>query len=98
MLSMLRRMSLPLLLKELLEQAARRRTYLIRIVYVVLLSYFSLASIALQLQSRNPLNVLGQGTPILRSIVEWQFGAIFVLLPGMASLPKKNVIRWHSCF
>lgn len=84
MFSLLRRMSLPLLLKELLEQAARRRTYLIRIIYVLLLSYFSLASIALQLQSRNPLNVLGQGTPILRSLVEWQFGAIFVLLPGMA--------------
>ncbi len=83
MFSLLRRMSLPLLLKELLEQAARPRTYWIRITYVVLLSYFALSSIALQLRSVSPLNVLGQGTPILISLVNWQFWAIFLLLPGM---------------
>ncbi|MDB5339366.1 MAG: gliding motility-associated transporter permease protein [Planctomycetaceae bacterium] len=84
MFSVLQRMSLPLLLKELLEQAARRRTYLIRIVYVALLSYFALASIALQLRLVTALNVLGQGAPILTSLVNWQFWGIFLLLPGMA--------------
>ncbi len=79
----LRKMSLPLLIKELQEQAARRRTYLIRIAYVVLLGCSALSSIEQQLRSLTPLNVLGQGAFLLTALVNWQFWAIFLLLPGM---------------
>ena len=83
MLATLQRMSLPLLIKELQEQAARRRTYLIRIVYVLLLTCSMLSAIEYQLRTLTPLNVLGQGAFLLTELVRWQFWAIFLLLPGM---------------
>ena len=78
------RFSLPLFTKELLEQAARRRTYVIRVAFVGLLSYFTLSTLAKHLQTFSPLNVLGQGLPILQSLVEFEFNGIFLLLPAMA--------------
>ncbi|RPI84850.1 MAG: hypothetical protein EHM42_07180, partial [Planctomycetaceae bacterium] len=57
------RHGLPLLAKELIEQAARRRTYIVRLLYAVLLQLFGflLASDMLRGLSNNPWGVLGQG-------------------------------------
>lgn len=75
---------LPLFTKELLEQAARRRTYLIRVIYVALLCYLAMGSLATQLLVTNALNALGQGLPVLTSLVGWEFTGIYLFLPAMA--------------
>ncbi|MDB5390135.1 MAG: gliding motility-associated transporter permease protein [Planctomycetaceae bacterium] len=76
--------SLPLLTKELLEQASRGRTYVIRIVYV-----FALCSIAFwilenQFRRLSPMAILGQGRAILRTLVMLQFFGIYLFLPAIA--------------
>ncbi len=78
------RLSLPLFTKELQELAARRRTYVIRVTYVALLSYFAMATLAHTLQNSNPLNALGQGLPVLTALVYWEFTGIYLFLPAMA--------------
>lgn len=78
------RWGLPLLTKELLEQAARRRTYLIRVIYVALLCYLAMGTLAIQLQVTTALNALGQGLPVLTSLVNWEFTGIYLFLPAMA--------------
>src|SRR5688500_1404894 len=75
---------LPLFTKELLEQAARRRTYVIRVTYVALLCYLVMGALAIQLQVANALNALGQGLPVLTSLVNWEFMGIYLFLPAMA--------------
>lgn len=86
MLRFLQKLSLPLLLKELTEQSARRRTYIIRVVYVTL---FCLACILVMLGespggSTAPLAVLGTGRNIFIAIVGWQFAGIYLFLPALA--------------
>src|SRR4051812_22898786 len=78
------RLDLPLFTKELLELAARRRTYVIRVTFVALLCYFSMVTWQTALLTANPLNVLGQGLPVLTSLVNWEFTGIYLFLPAMA--------------
>lgn len=63
MRSSLPRFSLPLLAKELVEQAARKRMYRVRTLYAVVLFAFSLLIVHsfFQYAGSNPLNVLGRG-------------------------------------
>lgn len=85
MRSSLPRFSLPLLAKELVEQAARKRTYRVRTLYAVVLFAFSLLIVHsfFQYAGSNPLNVLGRGGDLFEPLVFVQFVAIYVFLPAM---------------
>ena len=80
--------SLPLLMKELQELAVRPRTYVVRVVFVALVCYFAVSAIQASLLGRlgtaGPLSVLGQGLPVLTSLVGWEFVGIYLFLPAMA--------------
>ncbi|MGD1000611.1 MAG: hypothetical protein ABSA67_07920 [Candidatus Brocadiia bacterium] len=83
-----RKSRLPLLVKELTEQAARRRTYLIRVVYAAGLFACFLLMLRSELfgyAGTNPESVLGSGRSLFRAIVFLQFGTVFAFLPAMMS-------------
>lgn len=75
---------LPLFSKELLEQAARRRTYIIRICFVVLLFFLAVTTMESLLRNATALTALGQGTLVLKSLVDFEFRGIYFFLPAMA--------------
>ncbi|MDB5339365.1 MAG: hypothetical protein JWN70_4984, partial [Planctomycetaceae bacterium] len=86
MFAVLRRFGLPLLVKELQEQAARRRTYIVRVAYATLF-FFACMTIILPEMSRagnSGLSVLGIGRNIFIGIVGWQFAGIYLFLPALA--------------
>src|SRR6516165_7193237 len=78
-------LGLPLLAKELLEQAARKRTYIVRAVYAALL--FSSAYLffyeTLQVGVASPLAVLGRGREMLRTLIGLQFAGIYAVMPAI---------------
>jgi len=76
----------PLLVKELTELAARRRTYIIRVAYAVLLFVGAILMFSDIVFSRytSPLALLGQGENMFLMIVALQFGGIYLFLPAMA--------------
>ena len=76
---------LPLLTKDLIEQAARKRTYVLRIVYAVVLYGAALwiyADIAGG-GARAGLTNLGRGRDMFQMLIVVQFAAIVVLLPAI---------------
>lgn len=75
----------PLLVKELTELAARRRTYLVRIGYAMLMFFGALYYFWAQVLSRNisSLSMLGQGQNMFTAIVDIQFAGIYLFLPAM---------------
>lgn len=78
-------LGLPLLTKELVEQAARRRTYIVRVVYAALLF---LAGFAFYYQLANRYSssvfaILGQGRQLFEQIVMVQFMGIYIFMPAM---------------
>lgn len=79
--------SWPLVGKELIEQSARKRTYVTRVVYAALL--FSLFSLIyaqlLRVREFNPLYILGTGEQLFEAIVILQFIGVFIFLPAMMS-------------
>lgn len=80
-----RDLGLPLLAKELIEQAARRRTYVVRTIYAVL--FFFIAGLQLislsGFISRDPLQVLGQGRQVFSFLVGLQFAGIYLFMPAI---------------
>jgi ABC-type transport system involved in multi-copper enzyme maturation permease subunit len=78
---------LPVLAKELAEQAARRRTYVLRIVYA--LAFYVIFCIFLygtvSWAQNDPVRLLGHGRTMFDFIVGLQFVGIAVMLPGMMS-------------
>lgn len=82
-------LGLPLLVKELLEQSARRRTYWIRVAYVSLLLFTCFAFLMEVLStapgtSRN-LGTLGAGMQIYLDLMTWQFVGLYLFLPALMS-------------
>ncbi len=78
----------PLLVKELTELAARKRTYLVRMLYGVLLFAISLLMFWSQVywrvnSSGNPLSILGRGEDLFDVLVVLQFCGIYLFLPAM---------------
>lgn len=79
------RVTLPLLTKELVEMAARRRTYVMRVVYAALLflvfgaMLYSLVDQA----GASPTSVLGHGRELFVMLVVLQFVGIYLFLPAM---------------
>jgi len=78
---------LPLLGKELVEQAARRRTYIVRVVYALMLFLAGLMfyyQIVGQFSGYNqPFALLGKGGQLFTSIVMLQFFGVYLFMPAM---------------
>lgn len=82
--------AMPLLAKELNEQASRKRTYVLRTVYALLLftmSAFFLYSIVedMQLYGFGPWSILGRGKEMLATLLGMQFVGVYLFLPAMVS-------------
>lgn len=82
----LSRFSLPLLMKELIEQSARRRLFIVRVCYAVLLFTIATAFILPEVyrQPLTPVARLGIGMLALNMMVMLQFTGIMLFLPAMA--------------
>ncbi len=82
-----RRPVLPLAAKELVEQAARRRTYVVRVLYALLFCACFLFFFREQTAyaGRDPYSVLGRGRQFFEVLVALQFAGIFIFLPAMMS-------------
>ena len=77
---------MPLLGKELAEQAARRGTYVVRVVYALLLflaSAILLHDVLPATGSYNAWQLMGSGRRILEPLVIMQFFGICLFLPAM---------------
>ena len=78
--------SFPLLIKELVEQAERKRTYVLRTVYAVMLFTFSgLMLYNMFKHTLDPFTVLGSGKQILMFVIAMQFFGIYIFLPVLMS-------------
>jgi ABC-type transport system involved in multi-copper enzyme maturation permease subunit len=78
---------LPLLRKELVEQAARRRTYIIRVVFALSL-FFCFGVLLYEELARyegNPFLMLGKGKDIFEFLVILLFVGVYIFLPAMVS-------------
>ena len=76
---------LPLLARELIEQAARKRTYAVRAAYAALLFtagwllfYDALRGVT------NPLAALGSGRRMFEDLMKLQFAGIYLVMPAVA--------------
>jgi ABC-type transport system involved in multi-copper enzyme maturation permease subunit len=78
---------LPLLTKELLEQSARKRTYLLRTIYAIALYATTLWAFYRQDGSLNGsgFSILGNGRQLYLSLAWFEFAGIYVFLPAMTS-------------
>ncbi len=76
---------LPLLAKELTEQSARRRTYIIRVVYAAALYGFTLWTFWNQLGSwsSNSFAMIGKGRELFTALAWLQFAGLYLFLPAM---------------
>jgi ABC-type transport system involved in multi-copper enzyme maturation permease subunit len=85
MLTRLARFDLPLLGKELLEQAARKRTYIVRVLYAALLfgGSFLLFHDTLRTNAAGALAVLGKGKELLTTLVWLQFAGVCLFTPAL---------------
>ena len=78
-------LGLPLLAKELTEQSARRRTYIIRVVYAAALYGFTLWTFWNQLGSwsSNSFAMIGKGRELFEALAWLQFAGLYLFLPAM---------------
>ena len=76
-------LTLPLLGKELIEQAGRRRTYMMRTLYASMLFMLSMMRFNLNFDGIGATADLGQGAPLFRDLVSIQLLGIFVFMPAM---------------
>jgi hypothetical protein len=85
MLRFLKHLGLPLLAKELIEQSARRRTYIVRVVYASLLFFtaFLMFFQELRIGTASPMAVLGKGKDLFSMVVGLQFAGIYCFMPAM---------------
>lgn len=76
---------LPLLTKELLEQSARRRTYVIRTVYAVLLFFFCILIFWGEIydEARSPFDLLGKGREMFGVLMGLQTAGILLFTPAL---------------
>ncbi len=81
--SLLQHLRFPLLMKELTEQANRRRTYIVRFLYAFVLFGLGLLAIAGG-ESGGDIR-LGAGRDIFHDLVRMQFWLVLIFLPATAS-------------
>ena len=82
---LLTRLGLPLLAKELIEQAARKRTYVVRVLYAIFLFFLAFIFFyrTLQIGAASPMAVLGRGREMFATLVNLQFAGIYLFLPAI---------------
>lgn len=87
MTSFVARFSFPLLTKELVELSARRRTYLVRVVYAVALYGVTLWTYWHWLGQfeADSFELLGQGQTLFNELLRWQFWGLYLFLPVVTS-------------
>ena len=78
----------PLLAKELIEQSARRRTYLLRVVaglVVLVVGWIALSDLMIrdEMESGQALNLLGKGGEVFRILVGSQCLLLLLLMPAL---------------
>lgn len=79
---------LPLLTKEMIEQSSRKRTFVIRVLY---LSALCIGAGLIFLEETwqafryNPMAILGMGRSLLQGVMGCQFMGIFIFVPLLAS-------------
>jgi ABC-type transport system involved in multi-copper enzyme maturation permease subunit len=81
------RLGFPLLVKELVEQAARRRTYVLRAGYAAIL-FFAFALFfydKVPSETKDPFQVLGIGKQMFEFLVVMQFVGVYLFLPALMS-------------
>jgi ABC-type transport system involved in multi-copper enzyme maturation permease subunit len=85
MLQRLPHFGLPLLGKELVEQAARKRTYVIRTLYASLLFFvcYLMFYDVMQVGTTSPFAVLGRGRRMFDILVGLQFTGIYLFMPAL---------------
>lgn len=78
-------LALPLLEKELIEQAARKRTYVVRVVYAALLFFIAFLFLyeTLAAGATSPLTILGSGRNIFLQLVGLQFAGVYFFMPAI---------------
>jgi len=79
------RLALPLLARELTEQSRRRKTYVLRTVYAMLLfgfTYLQFDTVFTRLRE-NPLAALGEGESMFVWLIWAGIAAIYLLLPAL---------------
>jgi ABC-type transport system involved in multi-copper enzyme maturation permease subunit len=78
---------LPLLGRELVEQAMRRQTYIIRVVYAGLLFLiaYCLFYDLLRGASAGVFAVLGRGRPMFHTLLGLQFAGIYIFMPALGA-------------
>jgi ABC-type transport system involved in multi-copper enzyme maturation permease subunit len=87
-MKLLRRIALfPLLRKDLTEIAQRRRTYVVRVLYALLLfgCFMLFFGAELSRSQRQVASVLGSGRQVFEFLLVAQFTGIFAFLPAMMS-------------
>jgi ABC-type transport system involved in multi-copper enzyme maturation permease subunit len=77
-----RLLELPLLTKELVERAARRRTYLLRVLFALALYIFFWTDNRYRLRTGQPLELLGIGDDLFESLTIILFVGIYVFVPA----------------
>jgi len=90
---------LPLLAKELTEQASRKRTYIIRSIYAIVLFFFAIMIFWGEIYDHvnSPLDLLGQGRQTFMILYVLQMIGIFIFTPaltcgGITSEKERNTI------
>lgn len=74
---------LPLLTKELIEQSARKRTYIVRTIYAVVLYGIALWYFHSQTRFATGFSILGQGRSLYLALAYLEFWGIYLFLPAM---------------
>lgn len=89
-------LGLPLLARELLELSARRRTYIVRVLYACLLffSAFLMFYDTLRANMTTAFGVLGRGRVMYETIIGLQFAGVYLFMPaitcGVLTLEKER--------
>ncbi len=80
-------LSFPLLAKELTEIAARRRTYIVRVVYALLLygSFAAFLHPKLNYAGATVLGAMGMGRDLFYSLIVFQMFGIYLFLPAFTA-------------
>ncbi len=87
MMRLLRFFRMPLLWKALVEQAARKRTYIIRVLYAVLffLLFLIMTERIFSMSVTNSQMLLGTGKKMFEALILVQFAGVYTFLPAMIS-------------
>lgn len=78
---LLSRLHLPLLTKELLEQAARRRTWIVRSAYLGLLFLIFFTAVLAIWDGNNVQSMLGGGAHLFNTLLSFQWWGVYILVP-----------------